>query len=506
VIFCSIDRLYFTVFKPIFFSFNVTKINMIFSTIKMKVSLCFYIFSLGLFMVTVSGFGTHIKGGYVYAQRMSNQDFTYRITFVGFRDKNAGILDGGSFSLGDGTTVSDNFEVIETRSSNGHIIAKFSIVHTYQTVGTYTISYKESSRNSGIANIQNSVVTDFYVETSLIIDPFLGTVNTPVLLDMPILEAEGGKRYLFTPILLDSNQDSIVFNISRPFEDKNMPVAGFISLTSAMFYSNLGSGNHAGNGPPGFSINPYTGTIDWDVTSDVFNLSGTDCHHATAYSEFTINFSMTAYRKIQNSWYYLSKTLVEYQIEVKNTDHLPEVYVENEPCTESGDYFEFEIDAKSDIHIVFTNANEIAAVNDIPFQHDTLFQAEGLQAYRIDFNQNNIFPRQVIVNVYEENGDLITSFSFYSIENCPVILTVPTDQPKSVAIYPNPSSDFLLFSTEKHSQHYQIMELNGKVISTGTITNDPVDIRQLANGMYIVSIRDNFGAFHKYRLIKQNTH
>ncbi|MFM7852180.1 MAG: gliding motility-associated C-terminal domain-containing protein, partial [Flammeovirgaceae bacterium] len=46
----------------------------------------------------------------------------------------------------------------------------YSIEHTYQKSGQYTISYIEKNLESGTLNIVNSINTPFYLETSAYLD------------------------------------------------------------------------------------------------------------------------------------------------------------------------------------------------------------------------------------------------------------------------------------------------------------------------------------------------
>jgi hypothetical protein len=55
--------------------------------------------------------------------------------------------------------------------------------HTFPAAGNYTISVEDPNRNFGVVNIPNSVNVPMYVETELIINPFLGNNNSVQLLN-----------------------------------------------------------------------------------------------------------------------------------------------------------------------------------------------------------------------------------------------------------------------------------------------------------------------------------
>ena len=46
--------------------------------------------------------------------------------------------------------------------------------HTYSSPGTYILSMEDPNRNYGVINIPNSVNVPMYVQTVLVINPFLG--------------------------------------------------------------------------------------------------------------------------------------------------------------------------------------------------------------------------------------------------------------------------------------------------------------------------------------------
>src|SRR5512133_3087314 len=58
--------------------------------------------------------------------------------------------------------------------------------HTYSSPGTYKIYMEDPNRNMGVVNIPNSVNVPMYVQTELIINPFLGYNNSPTLLNSPV--------------------------------------------------------------------------------------------------------------------------------------------------------------------------------------------------------------------------------------------------------------------------------------------------------------------------------
>ena len=71
------------------------------------------------------------------------------------------------------------------------------------------VSYFEQNRNDGILNMDNSIDTPFFIETEILIDPFFGLNNTPVLLIPPIDNGAVGIKYIHNPGAFDTDGDSL---------------------------------------------------------------------------------------------------------------------------------------------------------------------------------------------------------------------------------------------------------------------------------------------------------
>ena len=89
-------------------------------------------------------------------------------------------------------------------------------------------------------------------------------------------------------------------------------------------------------------------------------------------------------------------------------------------------------------------------------------------AYTFAQNYRDLFIPQIINGINENNQN----YSFY--------------------LYPNPASDFLKIKFSDDTIDYKwitITDLNGKVLkSTYTQIDQPIEIRDLTNGIYIITI------------------
>jgi hypothetical protein len=78
----------------------------------------------------------------------------------------------------------------------------------------------------------------------------------------------------------------------------------------------------------------------------------------------------------------------------------------------------------------------------------------------------------------------------------------------SAITYPNPTSDYLtlkITDSALDNLSYKLIDINGKAIATGTITNADTQIamQQLAIGMYICKVKQNNKELKTFKIIKK---
>ena len=120
--------------------------------------------------------------------------------------------------------------------------------HTYPAPGSYTLWMEDPNRNAGIINIPNSVNIPFYLETQLIINPFIGNNSSPVLLNPPIDNACIYQPFIHNPWAYDPDGDSLSYRLDSCKTLGGVYIPGY-------FY------------PPAnntLTIDPYTGEMLWD--------------------------------------------------------------------------------------------------------------------------------------------------------------------------------------------------------------------------------------------------
>lgn len=272
---------------------------------------------------------THLRAGEITVERVNCSSLTFRITVTVFTNTiNTNVLFGGEddwLDFGDGNRmlVPEQQNIDRPDLGEGIATASFTITHTYSGNGRYVISYSEPNRNAGVANMDGSVNTRFYIETLIIVDPFLGCNNTPKLLVPPIDRACTGVAWFHNPGAYDPDGDSLSYEMVIPFRDRQTTVVNYRDPNDAEFYNNFAGGNEAGSGPPTFAINPVDGTLTWDSPG----MSG----------EYNIAFVIREWRKVNGVWVSIGFVRRDMQIIVDDCDNeRPELEVPEDVCVEAG--------------------------------------------------------------------------------------------------------------------------------------------------------------------------
>lgn len=284
--------------------------------------------------ISVALMATHIRAIEITAKRIGPNQ--YQFTVTGYRDSepssNAYFSDG-RFNFGDGTVYpsqpGDNIPWVYVEDV-GNDTEKYTFVlnHTYAGAGAYKVSYEESYRNANIINMSNSVGTNYFTETLLIIDPLVGINNTPILTVPPIDVAASGLIFIHNPGAFDEDGDSLSYRFSTPLQGRNLQVAGYRSLVDPAFYPDgFSSGNQAGDGSPTLTLDSVTGDLVWDA--------------AGMEGEYNVAFIVEEWRKINGIYFRLGYVTRDMQILVEETDNNPpEVTIPEDLCVSAGTFID----------------------------------------------------------------------------------------------------------------------------------------------------------------------
>jgi hypothetical protein len=299
----------------------------------MDIKLLKKLFTVGLFFLALllssNLYATHIRAGEITAVRISSTSLTYEFTITAYTDTGSEVLFGaGEINFGDGTKLIlvDNANFSETTVVGDEIASNiFKINHTFQAPGKYTISYTERNRNAGVKNMANSVDTPFYVETKILIDPFLGINNTPVFLVPPVDQGAVGALFIHNPGAFDIDGDSLSYSLVIPKQAVGTVVFDFLLPNHPDYYaSNIYEvSNEAQDGLPTFDIDSIRGDLIWDAPG--------------LLGEYNTAFVVNEWRKVQGEWFNLGSVTRDMQIIIEETDNeRPEVVIPEEICVEAG--------------------------------------------------------------------------------------------------------------------------------------------------------------------------
>lgn len=184
--------------------------------------------------------------------------------------------------------------------------------HTFPAPGTYTISMEDPNRNAGILNIPNSVYVPFYVESQLVINPFLGPNNSPDLLIPPIDQACVEELFVHNPGAFDPDGDSLSFEFVDCKGSDGQPIPGYTL-------------------PPAsteFSLDSITGDLFWDAP--------------TMQGEYNVAFRVVEWRDGNM----IGSVMRDMQIQVSSCDNnAPELTTITDTCVRVGDTLRFDVTA-----------------------------------------------------------------------------------------------------------------------------------------------------------------
>ena len=289
------------------------------------------IFSLVLgfsFFFSSELYSTHIRAGEIIAKRISTTSLTYEFTIIGYTDTGSEVeFGGGKFDFGDGNII----EVLdESALSSQKILLEnqvalnlYKVIHTFQAPGRYVVSYFEQNRNAQIVNMENSVDTPFFIETEILIDPFFGLNNSPVLLIPPIDNGVVGIRYIHNPGAFDPDGDSLSYELQIPAQDDNNQVVNYRFPNFEDFYTNFNEGKEDLSGPPIFSLDSITGDLVWDAPG--------------SEGEYNFAFRVVEWRKVEDQWFNLGYVTRDMQVIIESSDNeRPILEVLDPICVEAG--------------------------------------------------------------------------------------------------------------------------------------------------------------------------
>ncbi|RLD63790.1 MAG: hypothetical protein DRI84_09250 [Bacteroidetes bacterium] len=184
--------------------------------------------------------------------------------------------------------------------------------HTFPGPGSYRITVEDPNRNSGVINIPRSIDVPMFIETELIINPFIGNNNSVQLLNPPIDLGCVGKLFIHNPAAYDVDGDSLSYKLVKCKGAGGFDIPGYTYPMAS----------------DTFKINSFTGDIIWK--------------NPVVQGEYNIAFVVEEWR----SGFKVGSVRRDMQVIITSCSHEPpEIIAIDDTCILAGDYLQFEVKA-----------------------------------------------------------------------------------------------------------------------------------------------------------------
>jgi len=271
------------------------------------------LFTIFFLLFTATAFATHNRAGEITFSHVSG--LTYEITVTTYT-KDSSPADRPSLGIywGDSSPLDSIDRVSKILLGNDINQNIYIGQHTYPgpSPTPYLIRIEDPNRNAGIENIPQSVNIVFYLETELLINPFQGVNNSPVLLNPPIDNACVNQIYIHNPGAVDPDGDSLYYTLDVSRAQGGVNVPGYFLPPSSNF----------------LTINNFTGDLIWNTPM--------------TQGEFNIAIRITEYRNGKK----IGSILRDMQITVvAGCNPPPIITTVNDTCIIAGDLLNFTVNA-----------------------------------------------------------------------------------------------------------------------------------------------------------------
>lgn len=203
---------------------------------------------------------THNRAGEITYKQISQYEFEFTITTFTYT-LSAADRDALEIQWGDNTySVAPRVSKMELPDFYRRNI--YVVRHTFPGPGTYEIVMQDPNRNYGVLNIPNSVNVIFSVKTTMVINPQLGTNNTPVLLNYPIDKAALHRKFIHNPAAFDIDGDSISYHLTTCTKENGKPIENYTFPPTDKPNTKI-------------YVDSITGDLVWDAPKDtgIFNVA-----------------------------------------------------------------------------------------------------------------------------------------------------------------------------------------------------------------------------------------
>ncbi|MBC3540353.1 T9SS type A sorting domain-containing protein [Rufibacter sediminis] len=224
-----------------------------------------------LLLFTFSAQATHLRAGEIYYKSdttATRNPFKFFITLVTYSVAQNFEETEATLHFGDCTSqkAARKSRTLLPNAPMPTMANVYEFEHTYAGPGTYQLTYWGANRNAGVVNISSSVAQMFLVQSTLTVDPFIGTNRSPVFKFPPVDIAVRNQLFTHNSAAVDADGDSLSYKLVTPLTSNSestcgtpLPNAapGHRGLENFLGYADTGS-------PAGVSLNRNTGQLTWN--------------------------------------------------------------------------------------------------------------------------------------------------------------------------------------------------------------------------------------------------
>ena len=206
------------------------------------------LFVLFLFLILVlPAWATHQRAAEITYEWRGGNAYEFTLTCY-YTSSTAGVQrDSLLVNWGDG--FGDYMPRVEyVPLGDDYYLSVYKMLHNFSSSGTYVISMEDANRNYGVVNVPNSVSVPMYIETELVINPFLGYNNSVELKNRPVDQGCVGKPFYHNPSAYDPDGDSLSYRLvpCKGVNGEDIPGYAYPQASSL------------------FDIDPVTGVLRWE--------------------------------------------------------------------------------------------------------------------------------------------------------------------------------------------------------------------------------------------------
>ena len=281
---------------------------------------------------------THNKAGEITYRKLNG--FSYEITITTYTDPRSTQADRCELGIFFGDGDSDTIPRINSSAPcdpniscncKGEILVSgriqknvYRTKHTYPGPSTYIITMEDPNRVDQVVNIPRSVSIPFFIRSTLVINPLIGSNNSPVLTFPPVDDACICNPFYHNPGAVDPDGDSLAYSLSVCYGLNGEPIPGY-TYPPALCPRKT------------FEIDPLTGTLTWEgpILEGIYNAC----------------ILISEYRKdSRGNWLKIGDVLRDMQINVLKCNNAPPQFRETDNvCIEAGERINRDIVATDSI-------------------------------------------------------------------------------------------------------------------------------------------------------------